>query len=373
MAVRQIEVSWRFWLRRLRAFERYKAKVNTAQVEATIAKAASAQDGQCLRRQYERDDNGGTGEAEDGATTIAGRAKRKVAGREERKVVERLEQQAVEQAHREVRQPVVGITCTLDAEQNHERVNCEYIARVAAAGAIPVLLSPVPGGQGPNEAMAERYLGLVDGLLLSGGGDIHPRHYSAADTTPEALALVDLVDENRDWLELALARRARQLGVPTLGICRGCQAINVAAGGTMHADLLTEGLASATHRQEPPYTVPSHEVRYSRQTRIAPLLREMLLAAGSCHHPRSLTCSGEMKCADDPGGAEACLIARTNSMHHQCVAAIGEGLVPIAWSEKITEGIYDPDLPFYLGVQWHPEYLDAQAPLFEAFVKACER
>lgn len=353
MAVRQIETARWVWLRRLTGGRKTQDE----------GKCGSGRGG---GRDDSRAQGGNIGEA-----IAVGQARRDMVERKEREATGRMERKAAER--QELRQPVVGITCTLDAEQNHERVNCEYIVRVAAAGAIPVLLSPVPGGQGPNEAMAERYLGLVDGLLLSGGGDIHPRHYSAADTTPEALALVDLVDENRDWLELALARRARQLGVPTLGICRGCQAINVAAGGTMHADLLTEGLASATHRQEPPYTVPSHEVRYSRQTRIAPLLREMLLAAGSCHHPRSLTCPGEMKCADDPGGAEACLIARTNSMHHQCVAAIGEGLVPIAWSEKITEGIYDPDLPFYLGVQWHPEYLDAQAPLFEAFVKACER
>lgn len=286
-----------------------------------------------------------------GETVMVRRAKRTMTERGERKVAGRAEQQGAQRVER----PVVGITCTLDAEQNHERVNCEYIARVAAAGAIPVLLPPVPGGQGANETMAERYLELVDGLLLSGGGDIHPRHYSAAHTTPEALQLVDLVDENRDWLELALARRARQLGVPTLGICRGCQVINVAAGGTMHADLLTEGLADTTHRQEPPYTVSSHTVRYSRQTRIALLLQEVL--------------SGRAPSAKDQDVVEA--TAFTNSMHHQCVAAIGEGLVPIAWSGGITEGLYDSQLPFYLGVQWHPEYLDAQAVLFEAFVKVC--
>ena len=332
---------------------------------------------------------------------MAGQAEQSVAEREERKVATRVDWQVTGQTGqrgaRRVEQPVVGITCTLDAEQNHERVNCEYIARVASAGAIPVLLSPVPGGQGPNEAMADRYLGLVDGLLLSGGGDIHPRHYSVSDTTPEALQLVDLVDENRDWLELALARRARQLGVPTLGICRGCQVINVAAGGTMHADLLTEGLANATHRQEPPYTVSSHTVRYSVQTRIALLLQEILVASArndEGHRISTEATSGSPLFAEDAAVlegdgvslatawsaegfgvaegqemVEAC--APTNSMHHQCVAAIGEGLVPIAWSGSITEGLYDPELPFYLGVQWHPEYLDAQAPLFKAFVEVC--
>lgn len=250
------------------------------------------------------------------------------------------------------RQPVIGITCTLDAEANHERVNCEYIARVSAAGGTPILLPPVPGGQAANEAMAERYLALIDGLILSGGGDILPCHYSTADTTEEALKLVDLVDENRDWMELFLARETRRRQMPTLGICRGFQVINVAAGGTMHADLLTEGLATQTHRQEPPYTLCTHAVRFSPETHIAPLVGE---AISSCQ-------------ALEPSLHEA----QTNSMHHQGVAAIGEGLTPIAWSGAVTEGLYDPEHPFYLGVQWHPEYLDAQAPLFEAFIGACQ-
>ena len=110
------------------------------------------------------------------------------------------------------RQPVIGLTCTLDEAQGHERVNCEYIDRIAAAGGTPILLSPVAGSREANEAMAQRYLQLIDGLLLTGGGDIHPRHYPTHDTTSEALALVDLVDENRDWLELELARNARTSG-----------------------------------------------------------------------------------------------------------------------------------------------------------------
>ena len=61
------------------------------------------------------------------------------------------------------RRPVIGITCTLDTEANHERVNCEYIARVSAAGGTPILLSPVPGGQAAKEAIAECNLDIIDG------------------------------------------------------------------------------------------------------------------------------------------------------------------------------------------------------------------
>ena len=70
------------------------------------------------------------------------------------------------------RQPVIGLTCTLDEAQGHERVNCEYIDRIAAAGGTPILLSPVAGSRDANEAMAQRYLQLIDGLLLTGGADL---------------------------------------------------------------------------------------------------------------------------------------------------------------------------------------------------------
>lgn len=272
------------------------------------------------------------------------------------------------------RQPVIGLTCTLDEAQGHERVNCEYIDRIAAAGGTPILLSPVPGGRVANEAMAERYFQLIDGLLLTGGGDIHPRHYPTHDTSPEALDLVDLVDENRDWLELALARKTRAHGKPTLGVCRGCQVINVAAGGTMHADLLTDGLAEASHRQEPPYTACTHIVHYDPQTHIARSCQR----CSACTTPQQKNTApapveGQAACANPHSTLcrNCTAIATTNSMHHQCVGTLGEGLAPVAWSESITEGIYDPTHPFYLGVQWHPEYLDAQAPIFTAFVQAC--
>ncbi|MBB3171377.1 gamma-glutamyl-gamma-aminobutyrate hydrolase family protein [Parvibacter caecicola] len=271
------------------------------------------------------------------------------------------------------RQPVIGLTCTLDEAQGHERVNCEYIDRIAAAGGTPILLSPVAGGREANEAMAQHYLQLIDGLLLTGGGDIHPRHYPTHDTSSEALALVDLVDENRDWLELELARNARTSGTPTLGICRGCQIINVAAGGTMHADLLTDGLAEASHRQEPPYTACTHVVRYDAETHIALNCRRCSACTTPQQKNAAPAAAADAAPCSEPASTlcRSCAVATTNSMHHQCLATLGEGLAPVAWSEAITEGIYDPEHPFYLGVQWHPEYLDSQSAIFAAFVEAC--
>ncbi len=99
-----------------------------------------------------------------------------------------------------------------------------YVDRVAAAGGIPVLLPPVPG-------IADA-AGRLDGLMLSGGGDVDPARYGA-----EPEAEITNVREERDAAELALLAAAMSLQLPVLGICRGMQVINVARGGSLHQHL----------------------------------------------------------------------------------------------------------------------------------------
>jgi len=120
-----------------------------------------------------------------------------------------------------------------------------YADRVAAAGGIPVLLPPVPG--------IEEALGRLDGLLLSGGGDIDPARYGA-DPAPQLTS----VREERDTAEFALLTAAEERHLPVLGICRGMQVINVARGGTLHQHLADIG-ASADH-MEVPGTYGRHRV-----------------------------------------------------------------------------------------------------------------
>ena len=213
---------------------------------------------------------------------------------------------------------IIGITTTYVEEEQKdevvpvERVTVEYVRRVAAAGAVPVLLPPVEGGADANRRAARELVERLDGLVLAGGGDLNPATYGDEARLAETVNVFD----GRDALELELARLAHERDLPTLGICRGMQVLNVALGGTLYQDVLEtswEGLAPAPHS---------------------------LLV---------------------------------NTMHHQAIACVADPLQVSAVSgDGLVEGLEDPSRRFYLGVQWHPEYLDDNAPLFEALVAAAK-
>src|SRR3954470_13143491 len=139
-----------------------------------------------------------------------------------------------------------------------------YLRTLDAAGAIPVVLPPV--GVAGGGQLLER----LDGLCLSGGPDLDPAAYGARDRHPE----LGPTEPSLDVFELALARAALGAGVPLLGVCRGAQALNVAAGGTLHQHL--DG-----HRQTEPGTLPTHVVQVAAATRLAHLLGAGPLAVNS--------------------------------------------------------------------------------------------
>ncbi len=205
-----------------------------------------------------------------------------------------------------------------------------YADRVAAAGGVPVLLPPVPG--------IEDALGRLDGLVLSGGGDIDPARYGA-----EAAPQTSTISENRDAAELALFEAATAQHVPVLGICRGMQVINVARGGTLHQHLPDV----VGHDGHSPVVgaFGSHVVRVAPGSRI-----------------------GEILGAD---GADVELTTPTH--HHQAVDKLGSGLTATAWAEDGTIEAFEPEdagiRPFLVAVQWHPEAGD-DPRLFRALVAA---
>ncbi|MDO4938015.1 MAG: gamma-glutamyl-gamma-aminobutyrate hydrolase family protein [Sutterellaceae bacterium] len=231
-----------------------------------------------------------------------------------------------------MRKPLIGVTS--DTNENLLSMRMAYLSSVTAAGgiavAIPVCLS--------DDDLAELVKNL-DGLLVMGGADIDPARYGQAKT-PEC----GDVKPQRDRVELELVRLARERDLPTLGICRGSQIINVAYGGTLVQDIPTTlGIDVNVHRQPQDYDVCTHTVDLMRGTLLERIVQKPVIGV--------------------------------NSRHHQCVDVLGAGLVVNGRTpDGIVEAFNDPTLGFMLGVQWHPEMLshiqsEAHA-LFAALVAA---
>ncbi|WP_433697704.1 gamma-glutamyl-gamma-aminobutyrate hydrolase family protein [Nocardiopsis sp. CA-288880] len=187
-----------------------------------------------------------------------------------------------------------------------------YADAVAASGAVPVLVPPVPGAAGA--------VGRLDGLLLAGGGDISPGRYGAPVGEHTAG-----VQDRRDEAEGALLAAALARGVPVLGICRGMQLLNVARGGTLHQHL-PDAVGHEGHRPRAGVFDP---------------------------HPVTVAA----------GSLTARVLGRTRldvpTYHHQAVATLGEGVVATAWADDGTvEAVEYADARDVLGVQWHPEMGD---------------
>jgi putative glutamine amidotransferase len=203
-----------------------------------------------------------------------------------------------------------------------------YADRISAAGGIPVLLPPVPG--------IEDALGRLDGLMLSGGGDIDPARYRA-DPVPQ----VTSVREERDTAEFALLAAAMSRHLPVLGICRGLQVINVARGGSLHQHL--PDVVGHDGHAPVPGVFGAHPVHVAPGSRLGGIL----------------------------GREEVDAPITTPTHHHQAVDRLGEGLVPTAWAADGTIEAFevDDDGSFIVAVQWHPEAGDDPS-LFRALVAA---
>jgi len=231
--------------------------------------------------------------------------------------------------------PVIGLSAYAEPAQwavwqdRAALLPTNYIEQVTEAGGVPVLLPPVPG--------VASVLSRLDGLILTGGGDVDPAGYGA-----EPDPRTSRVQPERDQAELELLAAALADGVPVLGICRGMQLLNVARGGTLHQHLPEEG----GHRPAPG-TFGSHPVRLDPGSRIASILR-----------PGNGPSGGQPGGGDPDRGADLTLDVPT--AHHQGIARLGDGLVPVAWAQdglvEAVELAPRPGRPsFALGVQWHPE------------------
>ncbi len=212
--------------------------------------------------------------------------------------------------------PIIGITA--DIEGNRLKLNRNYAEAIENAGACPVLLAP-------SRNAADIAL-RIDGILVSGGSDLHPSYYNE-DINYE----IKIVERDRSDFEFAIIHEIIKSKKPVLGICYGMQLINVAFGGSLYQDIKQQVPAAIGHREG------WHTIKVSDNKFID---------------------RGKFK---------------VNSSHHQAVKVIGQRLNAIAFSaDGIVEAVCSEDYPFLLGAQWHPERMkdSLSEKIFRAFVEA---
>jgi putative glutamine amidotransferase len=221
----------------------------------------------------------------------------------------------------------------------------ESIAQWVMSRDVLVFMIPTVNTNGllhPSSIRLRDYAKHLDGLVLQGGADVSPQTYSESATRPEWMG-----DRARDVYELELLHEFIEAGKPVLGVCRGCQLINVAFGGTLYQDIASDVPTAIEHVNEL-YDSHYHQVQFPQESALASLF---------------------------PGKREALV----NSIHHQAVKDLGRDLVVEAVSgpDNIVEAVRYRKARFVMGLQWHPEFhrsgsaelLDC-TPILDDFLRA---
>ena len=235
--------------------------------------------------------------------------------------------------------PLIGITTTQSKTvygQPTVMLMQSYIHAVLQAGGVPVLIPSLLAEDGWDAVYSR-----LNGILFSGGGDIG-LEYSPGDPHPR----IDAGDRARDSIEFKMVQAAASDGKPFLGICRGCQVMNVALGGNLYTHI-PDQLPNALDHSYPGNmrTVLVHEVKIEEGTHFAQIFGEPII--------------------------------KVNSLHHQGLKDIAPSLHVAGHApDGLVEAIELPDHPFGLAVQWHPEWLTDQEStrnLFRSFVESSSK
>jgi putative glutamine amidotransferase len=219
-----------------------------------------------------------------------------------------------------MKRPIIGITVDhSDADHEKYELTTYYTRSIERAGGLPVML-PFAG----DLALVPQYVDLCDGILLSGGSDIDPQLYGEA-WHPMAQQL----DPRRQAFEMALLAEIDRRRKPVLGICLGSQMMNVHRGGSLIQFLPdVDREAPIEHRRDKSWG-NRHEIQIKPDTSVAKALGKTQITG--------------------------------NSSHKQAVNDVGNGLRIIATApDGVVEGIEDPSMPLFVGVQWHPERMSEQ-------------
>ena len=229
--------------------------------------------------------------------------------------------------------PIVGLT-TYPASATHGWHTPElYVEAVLRAGGVPMMLS------GQCLDCAERWLDVVDAVVLIGGGDINPAEFGSAGHE----TIYNLSAE-RDAMELALMRALLARPKPVLAICRGMQILNTVLGGTLHVHLPDVVGESVLHRA-PPRDPISHGIQVAADSELAKVIGEQV---------------------------------HTASWHHQAIHQLGKGLKAVAWApDGVIEAVELEGRQDLLAVQWHPEITaaedDGQQRMFDWLIKQANK
>jgi putative glutamine amidotransferase len=214
----------------------------------------------------------------------------------------------------------------------------DYLESVRRAGGEPIEI--VVGGEAPEQILAR-----VEGLVLTGGGDVDPRFYGE-----EEHGTFQAAETGRDEFEIALARAAVARGIPLLAICRGMQVLNVAMGGTLFQDIPSQVTGALPHSVPQPRAGGAHEVWIAKDSKLSELLKDHMEDGETCH---------------------------VNSRHHQAVKLAASGFdVTATAPDGVIEAMEKPDAPFCIAVQWHPENFWRTGEfreLFEGLVQAANK
>lgn len=214
------------------------------------------------------------------------------------------------------KRPLIGISTNTDAKRI--AVNTAYVQSVILSGGIPYMI-PVTD----NVEVLRQIVSRLDGIVFTGGEDIQPHYYG--DVPHEKL---EEVSPARDTFELMLMKMATDRNIPTLGICRGLQLMNIAFGGTLYQDLPTQHPSTVNHRQEKPGTIPTHTVTVVKGSKLAEILEQEEL--------------------------------HVNTFHHQAIKQLAPEFKAVAWSpDSVIEAIEAYPVRPIMCVQFHPEIFTA--------------